>query len=243
MDAARRKRRNLIQNIAITCLAVSAVFLFAQLQLYNLDSTEDSHYLERLTGTLPDQSPTQLREFPVPVRVVITDSYGRYGSLRLTTNSGSFSTLGLREALGSLQSLSPSSSDEFRTALAGASAYFDFLESLPLSVLAGLIGVEETSLTGSARCLLLASGEDGSVRLYLWDGADAVFKGDVPSTALSADSLTDAVNLSGFGGVSFAFDNVEADPLYGELFPLSILPTELPELPVLSASSPLSETD
>ena len=80
MDAARHKRRNLIQNIVIACLTVSAVFLFAQLQLYNLDTTEDPHYLERLTGTLPDESPSQLREFPAPVRVVITDSYGRYGS-------------------------------------------------------------------------------------------------------------------------------------------------------------------
>ena len=105
MDAARHKRRNLIQNIVIACLTVSAVFLFAQLQLYNLDTTEDPHYLERLTGTLPDESPSQLREFPAPVRVVITDSYGRYGSLDLTTNSSSFSALGLREALGSLQSL------------------------------------------------------------------------------------------------------------------------------------------
>ena len=90
MDAARHKRRNLIQNIVIACLTVSAVFLFAQLQLYNLDTTEDPHYLERLTGTLPDESPSQLREFPAPVRVVITDSYGRYGSLDLTTNSTAF---------------------------------------------------------------------------------------------------------------------------------------------------------
>ena len=45
MDAARHKRRNLIQNIVIACLTVSAVFLFAQLQLYNLDTTEDPHYL------------------------------------------------------------------------------------------------------------------------------------------------------------------------------------------------------
>ena len=33
---ARRRRRNLIQNIAIALLSVSAVLLFAQLQLYNL---------------------------------------------------------------------------------------------------------------------------------------------------------------------------------------------------------------
>ena len=77
-QTARRRRRNLIQNIAIALLSVSAVLLFAQLQLYNLGTSEDPLYLERLTG---EGSPSRLREFPAPVRVVLTDSYGRYGSL------------------------------------------------------------------------------------------------------------------------------------------------------------------
>ena len=45
------------------------------------------------------------------------------------------------------------------------------------------------------------------------------------------------------GSVSFAFEVVEMEPLYGKLFPLSILPTELPQLPVLSAASSISGTD
>lgn len=55
-QTARRRRRNLIQNIAIALLSVSAVLLFAQLQLYNLGTSEDPLYLERLTRrglTLP----------------------------------------------------------------------------------------------------------------------------------------------------------------------------------------------
>mgnify|MGYP000087524296 CR=1 FL=1 len=92
-QTARRRRRNLIQNIAIALLSVSAVLLFAQLQLYNLGTSEDPLYLERLTG---EGSPSRLREFPAPVRVVLTDSYGRYGSLGFTTNSDGFSALGLR---------------------------------------------------------------------------------------------------------------------------------------------------
>ena len=87
-QTARRRRRNLIQNIAIALLSVSAVLLFAQLQLYNLGTSEDPLYLERLTG---EGSPSRLREFPAPVRVVLTDSYGRYGSLGFTTNSDGFS--------------------------------------------------------------------------------------------------------------------------------------------------------
>lgn len=49
-QTARRRRRNLIQNIAIALLSVSAVLLFAQLQLYNLGTSEDPLYLERLTA-------------------------------------------------------------------------------------------------------------------------------------------------------------------------------------------------
>ena len=95
-QTARRRRRNLIQNIAIALLSVSAVLLFAQLQLYNLGTSEDPLYLERLTG---EGSPSRLREFPAPVRVVLTDSYGRYGSLGFTTNSDGFSGgSGLRPA-------------------------------------------------------------------------------------------------------------------------------------------------
>lgn len=61
-QTARRRRRNLIQNIAIALLSVSAVLLFAQLQLYNLGTSEDPLYLERLTG---EGSPSRLREFPL----------------------------------------------------------------------------------------------------------------------------------------------------------------------------------
>ena len=107
-------------------------------------------------------------------------------------------------------------------------------------MLAELTGAEGTALEGNARCLLLAAGADGSVHLYVWDGADTVLTGTVASTALSIDSLTEAVSQSGMGSVSFAFEVVEMEPLYGKLFPLSILPTELPQLPVLSAASSLS---
>ncbi len=238
-----RRRRNLVQNIAIALLSVSAVLLFAQLQLYNLDTREDSRYLDRLMGTLPADTPTELREFPAPVRVVLTDSYGRYGSLGFTTNSDGFAALGLREALSSVQSLVPVSEDSFRAALSGVSIYFDFLDPLPLSVLTEMIGVEDAALTGSARCLLLSAGADETVRLYLWDGADSVRSGTVSASVLSREALAETVSQSGYSGVSFAFDDVEADPLYSQLFPLSVLPTELPELPVLSAVSPLSETD
>ena len=243
MDANRHRRRSLIQNIAIAVLFLSAVALFAQLQLYTLDAPEDARSLEQLADFTPDSEPSRLRDFPAPVRVVVTDSYGRYGSLGMTTSSAGFSALGAREALGAVGSLSPSTLDSFRAALSGASIYFDFLNPLPLQVLSELIGAEGTSLSGQARYLLLSLGTGESVRLYLWDGEDTVLSGAVPAASLSAETLTERASQAGFEGVSFAFDDVGADPLYGSLFPLSLLPTELPDLPVLSAASPLSDTD
>lgn len=243
MDANRRRRRGLIQNITITALSLTAVLLFAQLQMYNLAAPQDSRYLERLMGTLPDDSPTALRDFSAPVRVVITDSYGRYGTLALTTGSAEFSSLGLREALGAVRNVTASTAESFRAALSGTSLYFDFLEPLPLSVLGALIGAEDTALTGSARCLLLSAGAGDTVRLYLWDGAEGFFSGAVPRSSLSSDMLADRVSQSGFGSVSFAADNAEADALYGRLFPLSVLPAELPDLPVLSAAVPAVDAD
>ena len=173
------------------------------------------------------------------MRVVLTDSYGRYGSLGFTTNSDGFAALGLREALSSVQSLVPVSEDSFRAALSGVSIYFDFLDPLPLSVLTEMIGVEDAALTGSARCLLLSAGADETVRLYLWDGADSVRSGTVSASVLSREALAETVSQSGYSGVSFAFDDVEADPpVQSALSPSRSWPTELPELPVLSAVFP-----
>ena len=39
MEELRRDRRNLVQNILITLLSLSAVVLFAQTQLYNFNLT------------------------------------------------------------------------------------------------------------------------------------------------------------------------------------------------------------
>ena len=191
-QTARRRRRNLIQNIAIALLSVSAVLLFAQLQLYNLGTSEDPLYLERLTG---EGSPSRLREFPAPVRVVLTDSYGRYGSLGFTTNSDGFSALGLREALGSVQHLAPSTTDAFRGALSGPSIYFDFLNPLPLQVLAELTGAEGTALEGNARCLLLAAGQMPEIATAEAPEEPSPWLDAVRARPARALSLPDAPNL------------------------------------------------
>lgn len=243
MDSARRRQRNLIQNITIAVLSVTAVLLFAWLQMYNLEGSDGQGYLEQLVGGVPDsQSPTELSAFSAPVRVVVTDSYGRFGSLGLSTDSETFSTLGRRlvEALGSVERLTASTEAEFLAALSGTSVYYDFLSPLPLEVLTGLLGESLTNLQASARCLILAAEGDQGGRLYLWDGEETYFSAPIPGTVVSADALSDLATQPGLVSISFALDSLDSEAAGQLLSPLSLLPAELPSPPVLSASSPVS---
>lgn len=104
----------------------------------------------------------------------------------------------LRGALGSAQTFTPCSGEEFLSAISGVSIYYDFLNPLPLSVLAGLVGEASDNETISARQLVLADrGEDG-VRLYLSDGSTYLSC----SVAVSASRLADTVSSYELGGAS-----------------------------------------
>ena len=137
MGEQRQDRRNLVQNLLITLLALSAAVLFTQTQLYNLNLTTS----EAPPG--PAQSAAPAAELAAPVRTAVTGDYGRCGGLTCTTGDPVFADpLGRRllEALGSARDYAPCSRGDFLRALRGPSLYYDFLEPLPLSVLAGLLG-------------------------------------------------------------------------------------------------------
>ena len=143
MDASRRRRRDFIQNIAIVLLSLSAVALFTQTQLYNLGRPEDGSYFGQTSASASGvQSPQGLTDLAAPVRVAVTSShtYGRYGTLCLTTDNEAFFPL-LSEALASASAFTPCEAGDFLAALNESSVYYDFLSPLPLSILAGLTGV------------------------------------------------------------------------------------------------------
>ena len=238
-DTARRKRRDLIQNIAIVVLSLSAVLLFAQTQIYNLIS-DPSPLTDRLSGAPAADTAAQQTPLTAPVRVAVTGVYDRYGAY-LTTDAEAFSSLGLllKESLGAAGTLTPSRAEDFLSALSGTSVYYDFLSPLPLSILSELVGGEEDG-TVCVRQLVL-SAVSGSVRLYTWDGEDVFLSCPVPP--ISADDLTEVANGCSFGVAAFAFDEAELEPDYGRIAPCSLLLSELPDLPALSAANPLSSTD
>ena len=233
MREQRRDRRNLVQNLLITLLALSAAVLFTQTQLYNLNLTTS----EAPPG--PAQSAAPAAELAAPVRTAVTGDYGRCGGLTCTTGDPVFADpLGRRllEALGSARDYAPCSRGDFLRALRGPSLYYDFLEPLPLSVLAGLLGGGEDVSPRedlSARRLLIVPQEGGAV-LYLWDGGENCFRA---STAVSSDSLEQVISRYELGDASFAMDG---GGLERELDPCSLLPAQPPELPSFTLGDPLA---
>ncbi len=233
MGEQRQDRRNLVQNILITLLALSAAVLFTQTQLYNLNLATS----EAPSG--PAQSAAPAAELAAPVRTAVTGDYGRCGGLTCTTGDPVFADpLGRRllEALGSARDYAPCSRGDFLRALRGPSLYYDFLEPLPLSVLAGLLGGGEDVSPRedlSARRLLIVPQEGGAV-LYLWDGGENCFRA---STAVSSDSLEQVISRYELGDASFAMDG---GGLERELDPCSLLPAQPPELPSFTLGNPLA---
>lgn len=236
MGEQRRNRRNLVQNIIITFLSLLAVLLFTRTQLYSLDLGGG-----KAPAAGPSQSAAPAAELTAPVRAAVTGDYGRYGSVTLTTGDSGFADLlgrRLLEALGSARDYVSCAPAEFLRALEGPSLYYDFLEPLPLSVLAGLLGGgEEVSPREdlSARRLLIAPRENGTA-LYLWDGEESCSRA---LTAVSADSLEQVIGRYELGDASFAMDAAGDSPAR-ELDPCSLLPGEPPQLPAFTLGDPLA---
>ncbi|KAF5056292.1 hypothetical protein DSECCO2_368800 [anaerobic digester metagenome] len=237
-----KKRRNLLQNIAIVLLTVSAVALFFQMQIYNLHS--ETGYLSGLLSSgsaQKTQSISGLSDLAMPVRIAVTGAYGRWASPFLTTESEEFLQPGnlLMEALGSAGSLKKCSAEDFQSALRSTtnydgSIYYDFDSALPLSLLAGLVNADWTGGDLSARRLLLQAEED-KVRLFIWDGGD-VFS--ICSTALTAKSLKETVTEYPLGSAWFAFDQPEK---YSHVDPFSLFSEQLTTPSSLSVSSAITD--
>lgn len=239
-DNTRRRRRDILQNIAIVVLSLSAVLLFAQTQIYNLLPDQGS-LPSRLPGASSVDISAQTAVLTAPVRVAVTGTYDRYGAY-LTTDAEAFSDLGLllKESLGSAETLTPCQEEDFLSALDDVSVYYDFLSPLPLSILAELTGGEGDAEDICVRQFILSARDDG-VRLYTWDGGSTFLSCQV--SPISAEDLSRIANGSFLGVASFAMDEADLDPAYSRIAPCSLLLKELPDLPVLSAANPLTSAD
>lgn len=225
------RRRDFIQNLIITALAVSALFLFSRTQFFQLGTAAGGGYLRRITAPVGSSpSDTALSDsLSAPVRTAVTGAYGRYADIAMTTGDEGFipvKTL-LREVLGSARNRTGSSQAAFLDALDKASVYCDFLSPLPASYLAELMGIRADSAL-SVRALTAAE-EAGQVVLFLWDGGGNYYRCD---TAAQVSALTEVQDHFELGVSSFAFEEAGGS----RLAPLSLFPDPLPELPQLTAA-------
>lgn len=243
MNEQRRSRRDFLQNITIAVLTVSAVLLFIQTQLVNLSAANPlSQFFSGPDVQVSTVIPTSqdVTRSCAPVRVAAASAYGRYGGLAVCTDDEDYLPLGqlLTQALSSAPGFTAVPAESFLTALkeAAASVYYDFLVSLPLSVLADLAQTRWDSDDLSARYLLLAE-EDSGVTLYLWDGGNRCFR---CGTTLSSADLSGTVSQYELGNASFAFE--DAVEHAGALAPCTLLPSQDPHLPQLAVSASLSDS-
>ena len=208
--------------------------------VFQLGAAAGSGTWQRLTAPVSDQisdAPSS-DTLSAPVRAAVTGEYGRYGSISLTTDSESFTPIKtlLREVLGSARSRMDSSAAAFRSALGKPSVYCDFLESLPVSYLADLMGITaESELSVRA---LAAAEQNGQVVLLLWDGGSRYYQ---CVTAVQPSTLTEVLDHFELGVTAFAFEDLSG---YGQhLAPLSLFPDPLPELPQLTVTESTVSTE
>lgn len=242
MNEKKRSRRDFIQNISIAVLTVTAVLLFVQSQVYHLGtSSRFSRLFSRpdiQSGTVISQQSQEEIALSAPVRIAVASTYGRYGDVAMTTTDEDFLTLRqlLEQALGSAQSMTISSSHAFLSALGSTSVYYDFLNPLPLSILADLAQTSFNENLVSARHLVIAE-DSGTVLLHLWDGGSHYYRS---STALSPEDLSEVVRHYELGNAFFAFEHTEHQT--DAVSPLSLFLDVPPELPELSVSPQLPDT-
>jgi len=242
MSGKARKYRDFIQNIAIVLLSISAVLLFVQTQMYHLGTSSGGFSWSSLASADTQTSnPSTGRDTRpnAPVQVAVTGPYGRFGSVTLTTSDDGFAPLRvlLEQALGSAKTYTLCDQRTFIEALYHTSVYCNFLSPLPMTVLADLMWTSGGDETVFAQRLVVAE-TDGQVALYLWDNDKTYLRCE---TAISPETLMEAVDQYELGNAHFAFDTVLSEEQ--DVAPLSLFLGDEPVLPVLSCEVSLPPTE
>ena len=231
-----------LQNAAIAVLTVTAVLLLIQTPLVGDLAGKTPYELAQdwLAGDTSTDTAvtTDLTELALPVRVVFTNEYARYGLSAITTLDTDFELAGafFGEALGSTSTYEACSGEKLLTALHASSIYLDLEAPTPLEVLSRILGVNdapESSLLRVTR-LMLCPAESGAA-LYLQDADQGFF---VSRTAVSSATLREALASLDGNGTDFAFS---LSGEFSQLSPYTLIFSEPPQRYTLSASNALTD--
>lgn len=231
------------QNIAIAALTLSALFLLMQTPLVGGLAGKTPYELAQdwfADDTAPESSVTaDPTELALPVRVVFTSEYARFGLDAITTLDAEFEQAGVffSEALGSAETFAPCQEDILLAAVRTSGLYLDLDAETPLELLAGILGVTapKTDLLRITR-MLLCPAEDGSAILYLQDSEQGCFSA---RTAVSSGTLAESLAALDGNGADFAFA-LTGD--YAQLSPYTLIFPDPSARCTLSAESAITDT-
>ena len=218
-----------LQNAAIAVLTVTAVLLLIQTPLVGDLAGKTPYELAQdwLAGDTSTDTAvtTDLTELALPVRVVFTNEYARYGLSAITTLD-----------TGSATTYEACSGEKLLTALHASSIYLDLEAPTPLEVLSRILGVNdapESSLLRVTR-LVLCPAENGAT-LYLQDADQGFF---LSQTAISSATLREALASLDGNGTDFAFS---LSGEFSQLSPYTLIFSEPPQRYTLSAGNALTD--
>lgn len=231
-----------LQNISIAALALSAIFLLMQTPLFGDLAGKTPYELAQellADDTVSEGSVTaDPTELALPVCVVYTSEYARFGLDSITTLDEGFEQAGIffSEALGSAEAFSSCQERELLAALHASGLYLDLDADTSLELLAGILGVTapDTQLLRVTR-LLLCPAEDGGAVLYLQDRDAGCFSS---RTAVSSSALSASLAALDGNGADFAF-SLPGD--YEKLSPYTLILSEPAQRFTLSSASALTD--
>ena len=240
---SKKRRIERLKSALIVLLSCSAVFLLVRTQAA-IVSSEDSGtaYQAEAEGSSSTESPGATAR---PLRMAAAIQRGsevvRYGVQYDQESTDSLyqqSYSLLVEALSSASQPRAVGETEFQQALSTAPGlYFDWQGEIPVAVLNGWLSVDNQTLTGTVRRMVLTAVE-GQVLLYYWD--ESADQGWVcTSDVISSSRLNEAVGALQENGTVFAFETEELDTLA----PYTMVQTQTPVPVVYSASNPIAGED
>ena len=144
-----RKRSTVshLQNAAIAVLTVSAIFLLTQTPLFGDLAGKTPYELAQDWFTsdpaLPESVESDASTLSLPVHLVFTNDYTRFGLDAITTSDDRFEQAGafFREAIGSVGALESCKDSDLLAALSRSGIYLELEAETPLSLFGEMLGV------------------------------------------------------------------------------------------------------
>ena len=248
MERRKKRRRllELVKDVLIVLLALSAVYLTMRTQIGGLAGWNGS-WLNRLFNgktvsllpTVSEETEENMQLRPVRMSVQL-GSGGRYGvQYDQTAVDALFDATAslLGDALGSAQKPVQVTEGAWREALSDAwGIYFDFRGTVPLTVLsASLSGAVNQALPEADVRRLLLAEEEGTVRLYYSNESTGLYYACDTAEALRGHVQTAAAVYSPNGTV-FAYETS-----YSELAPYVMVAATQVSPKVYHAANPVAQ--